>query len=230
MAINREYSDDRFATEGDLLKVKLREVGTFKSNAPRRSVVFKVTPDISETRAVNYKTIDPIHGPGTIYSYMNTSSRNYNLSSIKLVSRSREEATRNLARLNLIRSWCMPTFGQYTAADGSVRSPDEQSFGNNNFDVLGSPPKVLEFSAYADEQRTGNIYRIPTVITQLSVNYPSDIEYIPTVAMQSIPSVKANTPFPTILTIDINLSETHSPVEYSNFSIADYRNANLTGF
>lgn len=224
--INGSYTDDIGQFE-NTLRIRLREVG---SATTRRAVVFQTSTEISETRNVNYKTLDPIHGPGTIYAYQNTSSRSYNLSGIKLISRSSEEATRNLARLNLIRSWTVPTFGKYSNSSGEASTRSSSAFSASNQDVLGAPPKVLEFSAYSDTTRRNNIYRIPTVITQLSINYPVDVDYIPTTDLADTPEIAPNQPFPAIMTIDLNLSETHSPVSYSNFSIADYRNGNLDGF
>ena len=223
--INNSYTDDVGQFEKSF-RIRLREAG---SASQRRAVVFQTSSDVSETRSVNYKTIDPIHAPGSIYAYQNTASRQYNMSGIKLFSRTAEEATLTLARLNLIRSWTMPTFGKFTTPQGFNGTNFNMAFNRANQDVLGSPPKILEFSAYSDITHRGNIYRIPTVITQLSIQYPTDVDYIPTAYVKGV-NVEVDTPFPVLMTIDINLAETHSPVEYTNFSISDYRNGKLTGF
>ena len=57
----------------------------------------------------------------------------------------------------------------------------------------------------------------------MSIPYPSDVDYIPT-------DDENPTPMPTIMTLDITLIETHSPTEYENFSLDDYRIGNLIGF
>ena len=44
-------------------RVKLRN-----SANRRQLVVLEVTPDLIETRNVNYKTVDPVHAPGQIYA------------------------------------------------------------------------------------------------------------------------------------------------------------------
>ena len=120
----------RIATKpGDRFKVKLREAG----GVSQRQAVFRVTPDLSETRSVNYRTIDPIHAPGSILSYVNTSSRTYNMSGIKLISRSAEEASNNVRVLNLIRSWAVPVFGNFTDSNGvAARASESGAFSNSN--------------------------------------------------------------------------------------------------
>lgn len=206
----------------------------------RRSVVFDVAPDLIENRNVNYKTLDPIHAPGQMYVYNNTSSRTFNLSNVKLISRTRQEASINLARLWTLRGWCMPAFGQpfdkikaedYAAQRTKNNIDDLIKFSlhPNSSYFLGRPPQVLLLSAYSRLGATmgtrgiGHLRRIPVVIQQLSIPYPSDVDYIPTDDDQP-------TPMPTILTIDLTLSETHSPTEYENFSLQDFREGNLPGF
>lgn len=223
-------------------KVELRET-------TGRWVCFDVTPDLVETRNVNYKTIDPIHAPGQIYVYGNTSSRTFSLSGVKLVSRSSKEATRNLARLWLIRGWTTPAFGRSDTGsnfnndnreptgnwtpfsgpeyeDRNVSTSNTQ--GNRRDHILGTPPQVLYLTAYSRfggdkwKGHNGHLRRIPVVIQNLTIPYPSDCDYIPT--------HRTGTPMPTIMTIDITLSETHSPTEYENFSLEDFKNGRLPNF
>ncbi len=214
-------------------KVKLR------SQVTNLVVAFDVTPEITETRNVQYKTLEPVHMPGGIHVYGNTSSRIYNINNIRLVSRSREEATKNLYRLNILRSWAMPYFGI------------------ENSSLLGAPPDVLSLNAYssgppgsassfkseADEssrlgegdqeqnrafltrERPTNIHNIPCVMQQISIPYPSDTDYIDTIDLEFNDGtmIKANVPFPTIMTIDMVLMETHSPREFARFDLKAYR-------
>ena len=223
-------------------KIKLRDADHSLSN----SVTFDVTPDLIENRNVNYKTIDPIHAPGQIYVYSGSSSRTFNISNARFVSRNVEEATRNLKRLWLLRSWGMPSFGKSTITNENLdnrrrraenmsptykRFESQYSLQEKNFlygkEQLGKPPEVLLLSAYSKTGGNGtnqsmeHINRVPVVIQQLSIPYPSDVDYIPT---------ENGTPMPTIMTIDLTLVETHSPKEYENFSINDYRNGILKGF
>ena len=219
-------------------KVKLR------SQVSRQVVSFDVVPDVNETRSVEYKSMNPIHMPGTIYAYGHTSSRLFGINNARFISRTPEEAAFNLARLNILRSWTMPYFG------------------NSNEELIGSPPDVLSFYAFSvgpsseplsdnSSQNTTNptqssdgitrrsrpthIHNIPVVIYNLQVTYPSDLDYIPTAAAtfkignESI-EIEAGVPMPTIMATDIQLYETHSPSEFNNFSLEQYRKGRLDFF
>lgn len=191
----------------DLLRVSLKE---YTKSA--RRFVCKVTPELSESQSVNYKTFDPVHAPGSILSYVNTPSRTFQLSSVKLLSRTKQEADYTLEKLYLLRSWTKPVFGKTTTAD----------------DILGAPPTVLLLSAYTNNSSTNeankikqNIKNVPVVITSLNITYPSDVDYIPS---------SEGTPTPIIMSIDISLTETHAPTEYAKFNIADYRDGKMVRF
>ena len=97
------------------------------STASGLSVPFQVTPDLIENRNVNYKTLDPIHMPGNIYVYGNTSSRTFNISNAKFVSRTPEEATRTMRYLHMLRSWTTPYFGD----SSSTLSPSQRRDRNS---------------------------------------------------------------------------------------------------
>jgi len=232
--------------DSNFLKVKLR------STLPGGSLVtFNVTPDVVENRNVNYKTMDPIHMPGGIHVYGSTASRTYNINNIRLVSRTSEEATKNLWAINVLRHWTTPYFGKSTISDeqnfnreastGNVRVSEEQTRSNAETlglnvgrELIGAPPDVLFLSAYSENSARGNIYKIPVVITNLSIPYPSDTDYIPTQLGSEVGHkyrfIDAGVPFPTVMTIDINCIETHSPKEYSKFNIFAYRNGKLDNF
>ncbi|KKM00693.1 hypothetical protein LCGC14_1801870 [marine sediment metagenome] len=216
----------------------------------RRRVVFDVTPDIAENQNVNYKNIEPIHAPSSFWVYQNTPARAYNLSNIKLISRTIEEATLNLQRVNCLRAWTKPFFGEGTATGGErglVKSQDKARVGSEQDTgqltltcflpgttaetdrqvfkkFLGSPPEVILLSAYANKtpgETPSNISRVPVIMTQLSLPYPSDVDYIPT---------EDGTPFPAIMSIDMQLSEAHSPRELRQFDLHRYRRGILTSF
>jgi len=220
-------------------KVKLR------SQVTNTVIAFDATPEITETRNVTYKTLEPVHMPGGIHVYGNTSSRIFNINNIRLVSRTREEASKNLYRLNVLRSWAMPYFGT-----GSTRSK-----------LVGAPPDVLALTAYAtgsrdsansnaavagstdllnindvpslERKRATNIHQIPVVLQQISIPYPSDVDYINTVQLQPFHDgtvIEGGVPFPTIMTVDVILLETHSPLEFANFDLRKYRQGILDRF
>ena len=228
----------------NVYKVKL----TDSVNSSTGRVTFDVTPDVIENTNVNYKSIDPVHAPGQIFIYSGTSSRTFNISNARFISRTQKEASRNLIRLQLLRSWTRPVFGKEPnprteEQDLSRKTSAEHSsiaqwrqynfsekeraeiYGPNH--QLGRPPEVLLLSAYSKTGGKGSrlqmehLNRIPVVINQISIPYPSDVDYIPTLE---------GVPMPTIMTLDMTLIESHAPVEYENFNIEDYRNGVLPGF
>lgn len=90
-------------------------------------------------------------------------------------------------------------------------------------ELRGSPPRVLRLSAYSvDGQNTAqHINRVPVVLQNLNIPYPSDVDYIPT---------SNGVPMPTIMTIDVTLLETHSVREYETFNLDSFRRGTLRGF
>lgn len=167
-------------------------------------VIFKVSPELSENRTVNYTPLEPVQAPGQIFIYKNTSSRTFDLGDVKFISRTQEEAKKNLEDIQMIRSWTVPWFG--TGGD----------------EELGAPPAVLNFSAYSSKGGFTNLFRIPVVIGNLSVNYPTDVDYIPAMGSKE--------PAPTIISISLSLIETHAPVEYNTFNLMKYKKGELVGF
>lgn len=224
-------------------KVRLVAQGAKTINDRRRGVTFEVAPDLSETRTVQYEFLDPVHAPGQIAVYKRSMSRRFQLTSVKLASRTPQEASINLAYLWTLRGWTMPFFGTATGKDG-VRSgksalAEASSATRRDSDYirdiiagitqgatqeyLGAPPQVLELSAYSRQgasgggiNQIGHLYRVPCVIESLNIVYPTDVDYIPT-------DEDEPTPMPAVMTIDISLVETQSPKRLSNFSLKDYR-------
>lgn len=209
-----------------------------------RSVVFDASPDITETRNVNYKALDPQHMPGTIQVFTGTSARAYQLSGIRLVSRTPQEADKTMRILNILRGWTVPYFGdsstinqmnaeerrQFELSGGATAEHLNQRDFRWHYgrEMLGAPPEVLYFSAYSNSQigatnrnRPSNIHRIPVVINMLTISYPTDVDYIHTTY---------GVPVPIIRTVDIGLTETHSAREYERFNIHQYRTGRLPNF
>lgn len=192
------------------LKVKLVSVIN-----PENRVVFVVAPVVTESQAVQYQAVQTIHAPGNMQVFSGSSSRVFTIQPIKLISRNSTEASQNLASLNLLRSWTKPYFGATKALATTLGAKD-----------LGSAPDILLFSAYGESQFLGNLVKIPVVLTNIGITYPDDCDYIP-----CGPGPYFNTPFPTVMQIDVTLMETHSPNEYSNkFDLYQYRNGILPNF
>ena len=225
-------------------------VGQQKGRINTQLVTFDVTPELTETRNVEYKTMNPIHMPGQIFVYGSTASRTFALSNVKLVSRTIEEATRNLQMLWTLRGWTMPYFGKGSSTLDQFQSQFRQNMQSDpgiapadqaqlrrlrGQELLGKPPEVLLLNAYSRTQtitRDGrgipirsfptNIANIPVVITSLVIPYSADVDYIPT---------ENGEPFPRVMMLDIQLQETRAPGEFTkNFSLQQYRQGVLAGF
>ncbi len=102
-------------------------------------------------------------------------------------------------------------------------------FGNSS-EPLGSPPAVLLLSAYSDSKHTGNIFKIPVVISNFSFTFPSDPDYMPSAELSGLSHISAGTPFPTLTNVDLQLNEVHAPTEYARFSLEDFKIGKLTNF
>lgn len=200
--------------------------------ASNTTIEFDAAPEISETGAVAYRTVDPMHSPGGIQVYTNTASRTFSLGGIKLFSRNQMEATKNYNKLQILRSWRYPTFG--------ATLEDDPLFGSQQ---LGCPPAVLELSAYSlsgsdgstNGTANGLIYRVPVVISSLTINYPTDCDYISTVNLgQSQPvelkHIPSGIPVPVIFPVEISLMESHTPEQYMQFSLTDLKRGKMVGF
>lgn len=239
-------------------KVKLVSAVDYSRSENLRAgkhVTFDVTPQISESGPVEYESIKLIHAPTTFQSYVTTPARNFTLSEAKLISRTPTEARDNIEKINILRSWRMPFFGQVNTPDTEA----EQYFSNvlsssgtrtvspldrlkrdvdGLKDRLGAPPEILYFSAYSSflangssntNRWRGNISRLPVVLTNLTINYPNDVTYIATAKRGNVDSL-GSVPFPVIMTINVELVEAHSPAEVNAFNLAKYASGILDGF
>lgn len=91
------------------------------------------------------------------------------------------------------------------------------------------PPPILLFSAYQGTDPSGNpnklgrsgIQDVPVVITNLSIEWTDDVDYIPS---------KYNAPVPIIQTISLTLLETHTPANISTFNINDFANGKMLNY
>lgn len=115
------------------------------------TVVFDVSPTVTETRNVNYRD-EAIPGPNGIVVYATTANRQFTISA-RFVSRTIDEALLNFKYVNLLRSWLVP------------QSPNGRS---------GRPPTV-RLNGYKK-----NFFNIPVVLSSLSINFPEDVDYIET--------------------------------------------------
>jgi len=232
-------------------KVKL-----ISASNTNRKVTFRATPQVTENRNVNYNALEPLHAPGQIQVYKNTSSRTFSISDLKLISRTTKEADANLKTLWILRAWCMPRFGnsstlstaqafsrearaegfplaEYTGEETNRASYERAFFGT---ELLGAPPEVLLLSAYSQNIGSDSVdAKAGTEVWQIKQH----LNRIPVVIQQlTIPypndvdyiNTSSGVPMPIIMNLDLSLIETHSPNAYEAFSLDDFRRGTLKGF
>lgn len=213
-------------------KFKVRLEGTISGDL----VVFNTQPVFSESSTATYAEISPTHSIGTFQLYENSPSRHFELNDIKLVSRNSQEARQNLQKILRLKGWTKSYFGETTgsAANNSVGNSDSmKDIQKNALDEmknwLGAPPEILLFSAYSTDYNLGHMNKIPVVLKALTVQYPNDVDYIPTAQLNSTDTL-GGTPFPLLVTIAVSLIEQHSAYELEQFNLASYRNGILPSF
>lgn len=191
--VNRKESGD------DSHKVKLIERGV-----SGKSVIFDVMPEVVESRTVEYEAVAPPQYPTAFQKYKGTSSTQWTVNAT-LISRTTDEATRNLGILNILRGWTMPFFGTRTA----TTFPDK----------LGAPPPVLTFSGWRERM----VGPVQVVITSLNWNFPQDVDYIPARRPEDGGNAVADIPFPTVIKLAIQLVESFSTDQVNGFDLNHFR-------
>lgn len=132
----------------------LNLITIYEVNDPSSQVIFKVQPEISESKSVNYVEISEIRQAASILIFMGSPGRQFTLN-VKLVSRSKQEATKNFEYLHRMKSWGMPKKGEQGSAGDS--------------DV----PPTLALRGYVK-----NFKNIRLILRSINVEYPTDCDYI----------------------------------------------------
>lgn len=214
-------------------------------NVSRRDEIvrFPISPSVTESRSVQYQKSDIRHMPGDLLSYSSTSSRKFDFSELKLVSRTPAEARRNIIRINTLRGWTMPYFGStglstldnQLVSGGINQDPTSKQVDDlrSNFRrMLGAPPDILHLYVYSsgsDDRHLGNIVGVPVVIDSFGITYPNDVDYIP--CLSTGPNDPyGGTPFPIAMTLSLSVTEIHSPREYEKFKLEDYKTGRMLRF
>ena len=180
-------------------RVSLREIGT------KNYVYFEVMPEIVESHTAEYESVAPAQFPGAFQKYKGNSSTAWTLN-VTFISRTTDEATKNYDNLMRLRGWMKPFYGDRTG----VSYPKK----------LGAPPPVLLLEGLRDL-----IGPVPVVITSMNWNWPKDVDYI---ATDVVSETDGNyIPFPVVLQLPINLSESYSIDQFNQFSLTDYRTGRL---
>lgn len=182
------------------MKVTIRQEPAVEGGI--NELVFKVMPRISENGGAEYESIMPLQHPGGIQKYRGSTPRTWNITG-RLIARTSEEASENLAICNMIRAWRMPFYGEGTAQNGNTSA------------LLGAPPPILTMTAYGPNM----IGPVKCVLNTYSWEYDNQIDYIPTLDGQA---------WPVILDVSLNMTESYSPSEFSGFDLAKFKMGDLS--
>jgi len=146
-------------------------------NTGTEQVTFNLSPEISETKQVIYAEIGDIRQAASILIYGGSPSRKWSVNA-KFLSRTAEEANNTWKSIQLMRSWT---------------NPDT----NYKYGLDSGTPHVLRFYGY------GRTWQgIPVVLSSLNVDFPTDIDYIPT---------DYGTNVPVIQSVSFQLTEARTP-------------------
>lgn len=223
-------------------------------------VAFDVTPTFSETRSAEYSPVTPVHMPGSIQMYKHTNSRTFEIGATLISRNVDDamENMRKLQVLRswllpyfgssstLTDSNRNFRSARNTSGDQSLSAEDkalqqQRRIEQEGVQLLGAPPDVLYLYAYStgkNDERQGfggnftrvNINRVPVVMTNLSITYPDDVDYIPVYEMANGGPTVYTEPFPRKMQVNVSVVETHSPREYENFNLANFKSGTLVNF
>jgi hypothetical protein len=186
--IRNSYMDA--ATFSDQSEVRL--VSRDGSNS-QSSVRLFVTPELNETRTINYQEISEMRQAGGLLIYIGTQARTYSLTA-RFVSRTDDEARRTFDQVQLLKGWTVPN--KAGSGGGIVASENA--------------PEVLKLYGYGEQLRA-----VPVVITSLSIDYPAGVTYIEATSRSAF--------VPIIQTCTISLKEARNMKELEDFNLVDYK-------
>tara|TARA_B100000123_G_scaffold267196_1_gene240264 strand:+ start:2960 stop:3562 length:603 start_codon:yes stop_codon:yes gene_type:complete len=162
-----------------------------------RGIMFPIQPDITYSQSVAYTPYDLTHTNYTFNAYRNTPSPDIQLTA-QFASVTDEEARYTYAVLHFLRSISKMFFGK------------EQSNP-----VAGTPPPVLEFSAFGTQQ----FNRIPVVVSQFSTTYDSNVD---------LKLFDGDTQIPVFMNMFIQLTVQQNPDrQKNNFTTNDFISGKL---
>lgn len=162
-------------------------------------LVFPYRPTINISTSVNYETISLVHSLQEQYAFTSNNSPTISLTG-EFTCQNVDEAMYSLASIHFLRSASKMVFGKETSTL-----------------LAGTPPPILEFSAYGDKM----INALPVIITGFSQDLPTDVDYV---------QYLGNT-LPTKFSISISLAVLNVPEKLREFNLEDFRRGrNIKGF
>lgn len=141
----------RLKTKGNYGNAAFRGPSSILSRM--KGILFPYTPVITYSHNVNYSEYELIHTNYAINSFVNSRPGNISISA-QFVNQTEEEARYTFGVIHFLRIVTKMNFG-------------------NNSNNPGTPPPVLEFSAYG----TSNFNRVPVLVGNFSTSYGNDVDY-----------------------------------------------------
>lgn len=214
----RVRQQDLIDSAGATRKVKLmaifsRDIVSGNAEASRApSVLFDVTPEITESHTASYTHLGEMMQPSEISLYMGSQGRVININA-KFVSRTVDEAAANVRKIQLLKSWTKPDKSQIGTFEELASAGSQSAFPYGT-------PAVLALYAYGNR-----LNGVTVVMETLTITYPDDVDYITTGDSATSP-----TSIPIICNVTIGLKEVHSIEDVESFSIEAYRAGSLAGW
>lgn len=160
-----------------------------------RGIVFPYTPTIISGVQVNYSKYELVHTNSQPYAFNNSSPPTIQVTG-QFVQQTTEEAEYLAGVIHFLRVVTKMNFG---TADGAT---------------AGTPPPVLQFSAYGNT----NYNNVPVLVGGYNLTWPDDVDYV---------EINGNQ-YPTVMVISMDLIPHYNPSKVtSEFSMNAFKNGSL---
>ena len=168
-----------------------------------RGIVFPYTPVIARQQSVEFSSYELIHTNYPIQSYMRSRPGNIQVTA-NFINQTREETLYTIAAMHFLNVVTKMHFGQ---ADND----------------RGTPPPVLEFSAYGDV----NFRRVPVLVGGYTINFPDDVDYVSSTMDSGFVSTGNQTYLPVLTVITIDLIPHYNPLKQNQFNLPAFARGDL---
>lgn len=163
-----------------------------------RGIIFPYTPTIQSQTQVAYSKYDLVHTNSQPHAFQSSSPPGIQITAT-FYQQTEEEVQYLAGVLHFLRVATRMNFGQ-------------------NDTERGTPPPVLEFSAYGDI----NYNRVPVLVGGFTQSYPDDVDYVEATVNGSVVQM------PSQFTIAMDLLVQYSPrAVKNNFSTSAFANGTL---
>lgn len=175
----------------------------------KNGIVFPYTPTISSSMTTEYSQYDIIHSNYPQQSFVRHRPGNISISA-QFIHQTENDAKYTSGVLHFLSVVMKMHFGI-------------------NDENAGTPPPLLEFSAYG---RT-NFNRVPVFVSNFSTTYPDDVDYVTFNITDTGGQQGASSPsgtsinLPAIMNINIELIPHYPANDQNSFNLASFANGSL---